>query len=448
MAFAETRTRSRGGTGNREADSSLDQLLGRHPLPSWRMLAWPLMIFMSVLIVWSFFAQLEEFAVVNGEVIPLGKVKTIQHLEGGIIEDIYVKEGDFVSLDQPLLQLDLGSGGTNVEELQVRLDGEILTHARLVAEASGMPLDFPQGLIERLPEMVESHTQTYNARLSELASSVNILNEQVRQKELEVKELEAQRTAISKNLKLAQERFKMSESLLSEGLTAKMEHLELEAELESLEGDLNSINPSIPRAQAAVAESRSRVAEAEKKFRREAKEDLSDSEQQIARIGELLDKAKQQGVRAEIKSPIEGIVKNMIYNTIGGVIRPGDAILEIVPTGDQLVIEARLNPTDRGYVTIDQEALVKISTYDYARYGGLIGRVVSVAPDSSIDEGGEPYFRVIVETERTYLGVNEGELPITPGMQASVDIETGTRSVLEYLVKPILKLQHEAFRER
>jgi adhesin transport system membrane fusion protein len=311
-----------------------------------------------------------------------------------------------------------------------------------------MPLEFPQEILDRHPDMVDSQQQTYEARISELDSSINILDDQVRQKELEVKELEAQRNAISKNLKLAKERFTMSESLLSEGLTAKMEHLELEAEVESLEGELNSITPSIPRALSAVSEAEERISEAKKKFRREAKEDLNDSEEKIARVNELLGKARQQGVRAEIKSPIDGIVKNMIFNTIGGIIRPGDVILEIVPTGDQLVIEARLNPTDRGYIEIDQEALVKISTYDYARYGGLVGHVISIAPDTSIDENGEPYFRVIVETDQTYLGNNVGELPISPGMQASIDIETGTRSVLEYLIKPILKLQHDAFKER
>ncbi|MBT4890278.1 MAG: HlyD family efflux transporter periplasmic adaptor subunit, partial [Rhodospirillales bacterium] len=150
----------------------------------------------------------------------------------------------------------------------------------------------------------------------------------------------------------------------------------------------------------------------------------------------------------EIKSPIDGVVKNLIYNTIGGVIRSGDTIMEIVPTGDLLVIEARLNPTDRWYVEIGQEALVKISTYDYARYGGLVGHVVSVAPDTSVDDNGEPFFRVIVETDQSYLGNNANELPITPGMQASIDIETGTRSVLEYMIKPVLKLKHESFRER
>ncbi len=448
MAFAESRPSMGSSRGNSAAQSPLTSLIERHPMPTWRLLAWPMMIFMLVMMVWAYFAELEEFAVVSGEVIPLGKIKTIQHLEGGIIEEIYISEGDYVKEGDPLLQLDLGSGGTNVEELQVRLDSETLAHARFVSEASGVPLDFSSEAAERRPDMVQSQIQTFEARMTELDSSMNIMREQVVQKEQEVKELEAQRNAISKNLRLAKERFLISESLLSEGLTARIEHLELEAEMETLDGELSSIGPSIPRALAAVAEANERVSEVQKKFRSAAKEDLVDSEQKIARISELLSQALQQGVRAEIKSPIDGIIKNLVYNTIGGVVRGGDTILEIVPTGDQLVVETRLSPTDRGYVEVGQEAMVKISTYDYARYGGLLGRVSSIAPDTTLDDSGEPYYRVVVETERTYLGANPGDLPITPGMQASIDIETGTRSIMQYLIKPVLKLKDEAFRER
>ena len=175
---------------------------------------------------------------------------------------------------------------------------------------------------------------------------------------------------------------------------------------------------------------------------------MGEVEQNLARVAELLDEADEQGLRAEIKSPIEGVVKNMRYHTIGGVVSPGEAIMEIVPTGENLVIEARLNPVDRGYVREGQKATVKISSYDFARYGGLEGAVVMVAPDSSTDDRGQPFFRVVAKTEKTYLGDASGELPIMPGMEASVEIHTGQRTVMEFLVKPVLKLRHEAFRER
>ena len=275
-----------------------------------------------------------------------------------------------------------------------------------------------------------------------------MLKEQIKQRELGTQELLARQKAVKRNYKLASERLKMSASLLTEGLTAKMEHLELEAEVESLDGEMKSLAPSIPKARAAVEEAKQRLREGQIRFRREAREELSKAEQEIARIKELLKRAREQGSRAEIKSPISGIVKNLRFNTIGGVIKPGEPVMEIVPIGENLVIQSRLNPTDRGYVTEGQKALVKISTYDYARYGGLDGTVIQVAPDTSMDENGQPYFRVIVQTEKNYLGIEEGSLPIVPGMQATVNIHTGKKSVMDYLIKPVLKLRDEAFRER
>lgn len=426
----------------------LDELLESHPLPGWRLFAWPVMALILVLLTWAFFAQLDEVAVAMGVVVPQGKVRVIQHLEGGIVEELFVAEGDSVKKGDTLLQLDQASIGANKEELQVRLDSQLLVRARLLAEAQGGELTFPKEIVPRRPALVSSQRQAFEARRRELTSTLNVLKEQVKQRQLEIQELSARQKAVGRNYKLATERLKMSKSLLAEGLTAKMEHLELEAEVESLDGEMQSLKPALPKARAAVEESRQRLKEGEIKFRREAREELGKTEQEIARIKEVLIRATEQGSRAEIKSPIDGVVKNLRYNTIGGVIRPGEPILEIVPTGENLVIESRLNPTDRGYVTQGQRALVKISTYDFARYGGLEGTVIQIAPDTSTDENGQPYFRVVVQTEKNYLGEEEGSLPIVPGMLATVDIHTGQKTVMDFLIKPVLKLRHEAFRER
>jgi membrane fusion protein, adhesin transport system len=426
----------------------LDALLTHHPLPSWRTFAWPVMALLTVLMTWAFFAHLDETALANGQVVPQGKVRVIQHLEGGFIEQLFVAEGDTVKDGDRLLQLNLASTGSNKEELQVRLDSQLLVRARLLAEAEGTELNFPDDVAKRRPALVGAQRQAYDARKRELNSQTTVLKEQVKQKELEVQELSARMKAVSRNHKLATERLKMSKSLLSEGLTAKMAHLELEAEVESLDGEMRSLAPALPKAKAAVAEVKQRLEEGEIKFRREAREELGKTEQEIARVQELLQRATEVGSRAEIKSPIDGIVKNLKFTTIGGVVRPGDPIMEIVPTGEQLVIQAKLSPTDRGYVTEGQSTMVKISTYDFARYGGLKGTVIQVAPDTSADEQGQPFFRVIVQTEKNYLGESEGSLPIVPGMQATVEIHTGKKSVMDYLIKPVLKLKEEAFRER
>lgn len=495
--------------------SRLENLVKNHPLPTWRAIAWPAMIFLAGLVIWSNYAELDEVSIAMGEVVPRGNIKLIQHLEGGIVEAIHVDEGAVVKTGQPLLRLDLGSTGMNREELQIRLDNDRLVRARLEAETQGLPFEVPDDLVQTRPVQVLAEQRSYDARKQQLVAKSNVqreltrqrqldveelnarmhslrdrkrelsspagsMRQQARQKELEIKEFEAQRTTKRNNLRLARERLKMSADLLADGLVPKMAHLELQAEVESLEGELLGLNQSIPRARAAVAEvsgilkeeieamdaeinsltpsiTRARVAvdealqrarEEEIRFRREAQEELVKTEQNIARITELLSKATEQTVRADIRSPINGIVKNLRYHTIGGVVQAGEAIMEIVPTGERLIIEAKLNPTDRGYVSVGQPTVVKISTYDYARYGGLDGVVTMVAPDTSTDEDGVPFFRVLVETDKTYLGQREGELPIIPGMEATVDIHTGSRTVLDYLIRPVLKLRYEAFRER
>ncbi len=427
----------------------LDDLMTRHPLPTWRLLAWPVMILLALLVVWANFVELDEVSVATGEVVPSGRLKVIQHLEGGIVEAIHVAEGDVVAAGDPLIQLDLATSGVNREELQVRLDGRLLARARLRAEASGKALSLPEDVAARRPPQAAAERKAFDARKRELTSTLGVLRGQVRQKELETEELGSRKRSVEKNLELARERLKLSASLLADGLVPRMEHLQLEAEVEDLEGELQGLVSSIPRAQAAVAEARERVREGEIRFRREAQEELGKTQQAIAQIEELLAEATEQRVRAEIKSPIDGVVKNLRFNTIGGVISPGEAIMEIVPTGDRLVVEAKLNPTDRGYVQVGQEAVVKVTTYDFVRYGGLDGEVILVAPDSSTDPNtGAPYFRVVVETDKTYLGDEVGRLPITPGMQATVDIHTGEKSVTDYLIRPVLKMRHEAFRER
>ncbi|MFA7430039.1 MAG: HlyD family type I secretion periplasmic adaptor subunit [Rhodospirillaceae bacterium] len=427
---------------------TLDILIQRHKAPPRRYITWLIMALIAVFIVWASVAQLDEVSVATGEVAPQGRVKVVQHLEGGLIVDIYVAEGDEVRQGDPLMLLDLATGGVNREELQVRIDGLLLTRARLTAEAEGTPLVFPEEEAKRRPDLVRAERETHEARRSELSSSVSVLQQQVNQRSSEVRELEARSRATATNLRLGREKLAMSASLLQEGLTARMDHLQLQAEVEDLQGTLNTLSESIPRAQSALAESEARLAEIGLRFRREAVEQIGETELNLARNQELLGRATDQQLRTEIRSPIDGIVKNMRHNTIGGVVKAGEPILDLVPSRDDLVVEARLNPMDRGYVREGQEATLKISTYDYARYGGLKGEVILVAPDSTVPENDEPFFRVVVKPEKYFLGDRPDEYQISPGMEATVDIHTGTRSVLDYLIKPVLKLKHEAFRER
>jgi adhesin transport system membrane fusion protein len=428
--------------------SELDKILDRHPLPTWRGFAWPVMLLLASALVWSRLANLEEVAVAAGEVVPEGQVKVIQHLEGGIVQAIHVTDGQRVKAGDPLVQLDLAALGLNREELLVRMDGLLLNRVRLDAEARGSEANFPADLAGRRPELAYSERQAFEARLGEHKSNLSALQEKVRQRELEIQELTSNRQTVTVDLGLARQRFGMSADLLKDGLTSRMEHVQITRDVEALQGRLLAIESQISRAQAALKESRQRAEEAVRKFRREAHDQLSAIEVEIVRLGELLGEATRQAGRTQIASPIDGVVKNLRYHTIGGVVRPGEPIMEIVPMREKLVVEARLNPLDRGYVDEGQSVVVKVSSYDFVRYGGLDGHVTHIAADANSDQNGVPYYRVVIETDKAYLGGAEGLLPIMPGMQATVDIHIGEKSVLEYLVRPVLKLKDEAFRER
>ncbi|MGE5475220.1 MAG: HlyD family type I secretion periplasmic adaptor subunit [Bacteroidales bacterium] len=432
-----------------EQGGRLLALSNSYPLPSWRTLARAVMTLIALFVLWALFARLDEVAIATGEVVPEGKVKVIQHLEGGIVRDITVTEGTEVKEGTPLMQLDLSASSINRDELQVRLDGLTLQRARLHAEVSGAAnVDFPAEEAKRQPALVASEMRNFDSRRQALRATLNVLNDQARQKTLEIQELETKQRALSSNLRLARERLAMSNELMKSGLTAKMEHVALQGQVEELEGQLETVRASIPRAVAGAAEAKSRIEEEQARFVRTAQGELSEAELNGARTRELLSQASDQQRRTQITSPIDGIVKNLRANTIGGVVKPGEAIMEIVPLHERLQIDAKLNPADRGYVQVGQSAMVKLSAYDYTSYGGLEGKVILVAPDTTIGQDNQPYYRVVVQTERAYLGDETAKRTITAGMQATVDIHTGSRTVMEYLVKPVLKLRHEAFRER
>ncbi|MBF0394432.1 MAG: HlyD family type I secretion periplasmic adaptor subunit [Alphaproteobacteria bacterium] len=428
--------------------TGLRDLPAKYPVSGWQHVARLIMLLLAALIAWANFALLDEVTIAQGEVVPEGKVKMIQHLEGGIVREIHVREGAVVKEGDPLMQIELPTLANNREEMQVRMDGLKLSRARLQAEANHAPLVFPEEEAKRRPDLVMSEKRVHEARARELESTLAVLNEQMRQRALEVQELKARQRSSSNNLRLTRQKVAMSRDLLSQGLTARMEHVQLESDLERIQGELEALDVAVPRGEAAVAESKERQNEERQKVSREAESQLGQVELDIARIRELLSEATSQFRRAQITSPIDGIVKNLQQHTIGGVIRPGEPIMEIVPVNERLLVEAKLNPADRGYVTAGQKAVVKVTAYDFTRYGGLDGNVILVAPDTTVGADGQPFYRMLVETDRAHLGATLADLPITPGMQATVDVHTGTRTVIEYLLKPVLKLRGEAFRER
>ena len=374
--------------------SRLDELVERTPV-EFRLLAWVVLTLLAVLVVWAYFAELDEVTIAYGAVVPQGQVKVIQHLEGGIIEKIYVVEGSVVNEGDQLIQLDLTATGASREELALRLDSLLLIRARLSAETQGGEPKFPQDVENRRPALLESERKAYAARQAELNSVLQVLREQVRQRELSVIEIKTGKSAVVRDLELAREEFAMSSELLKVSLTPKIDHLKLQREVEQLVGDLTTLSASIPRAEAAIAETRELLKKEILKFQRVAADEHRKVELAVAQTRETLAKATDKVLRTEIRSPIDGVVKSMRYYTVGGVVSPGEAIMEIVPTHDNLVVEARLDPNDVGYVRIGQPAVVKINTYDVARYGSLDAEVIYISADSHTGDDGQTYFRVV-----------------------------------------------------
>jgi len=397
---------------------------------------------------WMFFSELDEVAVADGEVIPQGQVKVIQHLEGGIVTEILTKEGQRVSKGERLIQLRLGADRVRSSEIELQVDGLIIKRDRLQAELDKKTFSLPTDVNTKILKIFQKEILTFENRKQQVRGKIRILEANARQKILEIKELENRIKGRENSLEFAFKRFQISKGLEKDNLATKMEVLDLENEYEQLKSEITELKTSLQKAKEAHTEAKQRAKALTLDFNREVSEELGLVEIALAQAREQLKTASELVKQTALLSPIDGVVKNLRQHTIGGVVQPGEAIMEVVPVRDTLVIETKLSPIDVGYVGVGQNAEVKIQTYDFLRYGSLNGVVKNVAADASTDFRGEPYFRVEIETDRNYLGKDIGSLPITPGMQAEINIKTGKRSVFNYLLSPVLKTWHAAFRER
>ena len=422
-------------------DERLEALIKSHPIPTWRSFAWTIMILLAAAVIGGFMTELDEVTVAEGKVVPLGDLKVVQHLEGGIIKEIYVREGDQVREGESLIQLDVRAAGLSQDELEVQLFQQLAVKGRLEAEAAGKAPVFPAEVREKRPQLVEAQLAAYNARKEELESTVNVLRNAATQREQEGKDLAGKLQSTTRTLELARQRLSDSNELLKRELTPRAENLKLQAEVADLQQTFNTLKGGVASSEFAVREAQGRMREKLDAFRREANTELGKVEEKIGQLREQVNQSGERSARLEIRSPISGIVKNMRTSTVGGVVKAGEPIMEIVPTGEKLVVTAHLNPLDRGYVEVGQPAQVKLSTYDFVKYGTLDGKVTRLAADATQDPEKGPYFEVVVETEKNYLGRIEGELPITPGMIATVDILTGTKSAIDFLIKPVIKMK-------
>ncbi len=417
------------------------------PPPSWKTSEVTITSLVISLIIWSFFAELDQTVTATGEVIPSGQTKIVQHLEGGIIEAIHIQPGTTVSMGQRLITLNKAGSQYNLEELQATYDGLMASRVRLNAEIENTFPSFPEKLQQTRPQIIEAEIEILQAHQNELNRSLQVISSQKALRHKEIDEANTRVLTLQRQLEIKRRELGIIQDTFDKNLTSELKLLAAKSTTEQLQGDLEVAQKSILTAQESLQEITARQEEIKAIFMREIKEERSTVEQKMIAIQERIWVAQEQRLRAEIRSPIDGEVKSIHHHTIGGVVAPAEPLLEIVPLEDELVIEAHLSPADRAYVSSGTSARIKIGAYDFIRYGTLQGTVKTVAADTELANDGTAFYRITVATDHSYLGDNQETYPIIPGMEASVDIHAGTQTIFDYLITPVLKLRHDAFRE-
>jgi adhesin transport system membrane fusion protein len=397
------------------------------------------------LIVWAGFAHVDEVTRGDGRVVPSRNLQVLQSLDGGIVEQILVHEGDKVEAGQLLLTIDPTRANSAVADSAaqgIALEARV---ARLRALAQGTTFLPPTPANDQERALILGEKQLYDSRVTELSTQVSIVRQQLSQHEQELAEMQARRTAAQRALELSTQELNQTRPLLATGAVSEVDILRLERDVTKNKGDVDQGTAQIGRVQAAIQESTRKIQETELAFRNEAGRDLAEAAGKLNALNQGALGLADRVDKAQVKSPVRGRIQRLLANTVGGVVQPGKDIVEIVPLDDSLVLDARVQPRDIAFIHGGQKANVKFSAYDFSIYGGLDATVENISPDTVIDEKGNAYYVVRV---RTHMASFDEKLPIIPGMTAEVDILTGRKTVLSYLLKPVLKVKSYALRER
>lgn len=364
--------------------------------------------FIFIFLVWAYFDEIDTRTQGTGQVIPSKNIQLIQSLEGGIIAEILVKEGDIVKKNDVLVKMDDTIFKASYKENLARYDALQVRLARLTAESENQTtIDFPPELIKSNPKLVKDETALFQSRVDDFHTTVAHLKE---------------------NLDLAQQELHIKEPLVKEGVISQVELLTVKRTVVTLQGQLEDV---------------------QSKYYKDTLEELTKTKAELGVLEESIRGYKDRLNRTVIRSPVYGTVKNILVNTIGGVVRPGENIMEIVPLDDTLLIKTRISPKDIGFIHPGQKAVVKFTAYDFSIYGGLDGVVENISADTIYDEKlRETFYEVKIRTHKNYLGPEWNPLPIIPGMIAEVSIITGKKTLLQYLLKPILRAKENAMSER
>lgn len=414
-----------------------------------RITLWAILGFFIIMIAWASLADIDEVTRGDGKAIPSSRLQKIQNLEGGIVAEVFVHEGEVVKAGAPLLRLDdtrFRSNAGESEADRLALEARI---QRLTAQLDNKEtLTLSPEILNKTPDIANGEMELFASVNKRIQSELSGLNEQLVQKKQELLDYQAKGAQYRRSLGLLQQEISMSEPLVAKGAISKVEVLRLRRSEVETRGQLESVTLAVPRAEAAIKEIESKINETRGHYRSEALSQLNEARTELSKI-EASGKAIEDRVnRTLVTSPVRGIVQQLMVNTIGGVIQPGNDLVEIVPLDDTLLVEAKIRPQDIAFLRPGQEAMVKFTAYDYTIYGGLKAKLEQISPDTVTDKDGKSFYVIRLRTEKNHLGSDEKPLIIIPGMVASVDIITGKKTILSYLLKPILRAKAEAFRER
>lgn len=402
-----------------------------------------------VAIIWAHFAILDEVTRGNGRVIPSQQMQVVQSLEGGIVESIQVQEGAIVQRGQVLMRIDDTNFAAQLGEVRERRAAMAARVARLEAEASGQASPaFADDLLRDFPRIAAAEMSLFEARVRKLAQDVEVLQQQEEQRRRELDELHAQERRLAQSLNLLNRELAITERLFRDRVVPEIEFLRLQRQVTDVRGQLEVTRVSLTRVALAIREAESRRANATSTFRAAAEEELVKSRGDLAVLEETIRAAQDRVRRTDLRSPVYGIVNKVNVTSIGAVVPPGQSVVEIVPLDDTLLVEGQVRPSDIAFIRPNQEAVVKITAYDPSIFGSLQGRVERISADTIANDQGETFYRVVVRTTRNHLGTDAAPLPIIPGMVGTVEVLTGRKSVLAYLLKPVNRVMGEALRER
>ncbi len=401
-----------------------------------------------IVIVWANFAEIDEIARGDGEIVPSGANQMVQNLEGGIIEEILVKMGQTVKEGQPLLKIDNQKSKSSFSTNAIKADALEAKIIRLTAESSGKDFKVSKKMKQRLPQFIENEKSLYSTNKQQLNSKLNALKAQLSQREQELSEARSTMYSMKSSLKMIQQEVKMTKPMVAKGVRSKIDFLKLKREANEVKDRYDSARLSIPRLKSAIREVKSTIKETKLIAQSDAKLKLNEAVSELRGYRASSTALEDQVTRTLVLAPMKGIVQKMFVHTVGGVIKPGENILEIVPTDATLVVEVKIKPADIAFIYFGQKAIVKFTAYDFAIYGGLDGEVVMISADTVKDEEEKVFYKVRIKTNKNHLERNGKQLKIIPGMTVNVNIITGRKTVLDYILKPILKTKQYTFTER